>query len=105
MNKTLKRVLQCVFATTMTLGFSLSGVGCGDKLLKDAYAGYFKTGAMVAITPTADLKLGYEDSVLKEFNSFTAENEMKWTYDRTHTVTLNGVSHKEQVTETIVLTR
>lgn len=62
----------------------------------------------------------YEDLViLRDINGFMrtnifvydfnvpvlTENEMKWTYDRTHTVTLNGVSHKEQVTETIVLTR
>ena len=33
------------------------------------------------------------------------EHEMKWTYDETHDVTVNGVSHKEQVTANIVFTK
>ena len=83
MRKTLSRIFKVICAATLTTGFALSGIGCscgGNQLLKDVYKDYFKTGAMVAITPTADLPLGYEDDVLKEFNSFTAENEMKWKY-------------------------
>ena len=30
------------------------------------------------------------------------EHEMKWSYDETHTVTVNGVSRQERVTENIV---
>lgn len=53
---------------------------CSNRKLSSIYRKYFKTGAMVFINEEADDKLGYPDKILKEFNSFTAENEMKWKY-------------------------
>lgn len=81
----MKKILSKILAATLSLTAMLSVIGlfsacsAGPETLKDAYKDYFKIGAAVAL-PTQDNELQYDDEILSEFNSFTAENEMKWAY-------------------------
>lgn len=76
----IKKVLTTMGAFCLTAGVLSINAGCGEKTLSGIYSRYFTTGAMVAINLDSTNTLGYEDDVLKQFNSFTAENEMKWVY-------------------------
>ena len=81
----MKKILSKILAATLSLTAMLPVIGvfsacsAGPESLKDAYKDYFKIGAAVAL-PTQDNELQYDDEILSEFNSFTAENEMKWAY-------------------------
>lgn len=82
--KITKRIVVCMAMVGVMLASIVASAcsfgSCTNRKLSSIYRKYFKTGAMVAINEEADDKLGYEDKILKEFNSFTAENEMKWKY-------------------------
>lgn len=75
----MKKGLLMVASLCMVGGFALLGSACGNKTIAQAYKSYFKIGAALDVD-AATGEFFYEDDFIKQFNSITAGNEMKWVF-------------------------
>lgn len=80
MSKTFVKTAACALTIALFAAVAAPFAACGKpKTLAETYKDYFKIGAALNVNPDSG-SLGYEDEILREFNSFTAGNEMKWKY-------------------------